>query len=104
MPSYQKLVRDRIAERIREKGESPITRTLDTSEFRDELERKLQEEVAEVLESKNTEELADVLEVLMALAESYETSWTAVEAARAAKAESHGRFATRTYLEGVAEA
>lgn len=101
MPSYQKLVRDLIAERIRQNGEEPITRTLEAEEFRRELERKLQEEVAEVLEAKSAEELADVLEVLMALAESYGTSWSLVEQARVEKVASHGAFATRTYLEGV---
>ncbi len=104
VPSYQKLVRDLIPERIRARGELPITRVLDSAEYRSELERKLQEEVSEVLEAQNAEELADVLEVLMALAETYETSWSVVESARAEKARSHGRFSTRTYLEGVEEA
>lgn len=103
MPSYRKLVRDLVPERIRAHGELPITRALGSVEYRSELERKLQEEVSEVLEAKSAEELADVLEVLMALAEAYETSWSAVESARAEKAHSHGRFTERTYLEGVEE-
>ena len=36
---YNKLIRDKIPEIIKENGENPITRILDTKEYKDELEK-----------------------------------------------------------------
>ncbi len=41
---YNKLVRDRIPEIIKNKGETPVTRVLKESEYKEELEKKLLEE------------------------------------------------------------
>lgn len=45
---YHKLVRDNIPAIIRQQGETPITRTLDSQEYARCLEEKLREEVEEV--------------------------------------------------------
>src|SRR5699024_12138031 len=42
-----KLVRDNIPDIIRADGKTPVTRILDQEEYLNELDRKLQEEVAE---------------------------------------------------------
>lgn len=70
MTEFQKLVRDKIPDIIRKQGETAHIRILEDTEYRQALENKLNEEVAEFYESKTLEELADVLEVVYALAES----------------------------------
>ena len=66
---YDKLVRDKIPELIRKAGETPVIRILEDAEYREHLEKKLDEEVAEYHKDKNMEELADILEVLFTLNE-----------------------------------
>lgn len=61
---YNKLVRDKIPEIIAESGKVAIYRRLDDEEYKIELEKKLDEEVAEFHESKSIEELADIYLVL----------------------------------------
>ena len=41
---YNKLVRDKIPNIIKEKGETPVVKTLDEIEYKKELEKKLYEE------------------------------------------------------------
>ena len=67
---YDKLVRDEIPQIIEGQGKKAVTRILNDNEYREYLEKKLDEEVAEFHESKEVEELADILEVLIALAQS----------------------------------
>ena len=50
MPSYQKLVRDKIPEIIEVAGKKPVTHILDEAAYLDELDRKLSEECAEYQE------------------------------------------------------
>jgi len=66
--SYNKLVRDKIPEIIRESGKTCTIRYADEKEHLELLEEKLQEEVSEYVEAKNLEELADIMEVLFGLA------------------------------------
>lgn len=69
--SYNKLVRDKIPEIIKNNNETPVTRILSDDEYKIELEKKLLEEYYEVIEAtgKNRlEEIADMLEVMIALA------------------------------------
>ena len=68
---YNKLVRDKIPNIIKEKGETPVVRILDEIEYKNELEKKLYEEYKEVIEATGddrVEEMADMLEVIRALA------------------------------------
>ncbi len=64
---YDKLVRDKIPEILASKGIKATFRTLDETEYKEYLEKKLDEEVAEFHESKSIEELADILEVVETL-------------------------------------
>lgn len=101
MPSYKKLVRDRIPEIIEIDGKKPITHILDEATYLSELDRKLNEECAEYQESKSLEELADMLEVMYAIAEARGYSVAELEAVRKEKAAERGGFRDRIYLDGV---
>jgi predicted house-cleaning noncanonical NTP pyrophosphatase (MazG superfamily) len=91
-----KLVRDKIPQIIRSKGQEPVIYIADADEYRIRLRDKLQEEVQEYLISDNDrEELADILEVLYALARQAGTDHEQLEKLRAAKAEKRGGFADR---------
>ena len=50
-------------------GKNPIIRTLSDEEFLTELDKKLDEEIAEYQADKSLEEMADVLEVLFTICE-----------------------------------
>jgi len=74
MPSYNKLVRDLIPDRIRAKGERPLTYELTKSEMGSQLVLKLAEEAREIQEallsrdpSKLIQELGDHREVFITL-------------------------------------
>jgi len=68
---YNKLVRDKIPNIIKEKKETPVVKILDDDEYKEALEKKLYEEYQEVIEASGedrVEELADMLEIIKALA------------------------------------
>lgn len=96
--TFNKLVRDRIPEIIENSGKAAVTRTLEDEEYRRELERKLDEEVAEFHESGALEELADILEVVYALALTKGCSLERFLAVYQRKHDERGGFADRTYL------
>lgn len=103
---YNKLVRDKIPEIIKAKGEKPVTRMLNLDEYKHSLETKLKEECNEVITAdgqERIEELADVLEVLMALAKLEGASLDNVLAIANKKAEKRGAFNERIFLERVIE-
>ena len=95
-----KLVRDKIPEIIRADGKKPITRTLTTEEYLEELDRKLNEEIAEYQADKSLEEMADVLEVLFAICEARGHSVEELMEVREAKREKRGGFEERIFWSG----
>ena len=94
-----KLVRDKIPEIIRIDGKKPIIEILSNEDYLIELDKKLNEEVAEYQADKSIEEMADILEVLWALAEADGYSKEELLAACADKHEKRGGFAQRIFLE-----
>ena len=68
MKAYNKLVRDKIPEIIKESGRQCDYIIADKKEQLELLINKLDEEVLEFKEDRNLEELADIMEVLFALA------------------------------------
>lgn len=101
---YNKLVRDKIPNIIKEKGETPVVRTLDESEYKNELEKKLYEEYKEVIEatgSDRVEELADMLEVIRALANLENKNLNDVISVADRKNEKRGAFEEKIFLEKV---
>ena len=95
---YDKLVRDKIPELIQKAGETPVIRVLEDAEYREHLEKKLDEEVAEFHKDQNIEELADILEVVLALNESLGYSREELESAYLKKHEARGGFSDRVFL------
>jgi len=94
--NHGKLVRDKIPQIIRSRGQEPVIYTADIEEYSTRLRDKLREEVEEYLASDDDrEELADILEVLYALARQTGTDQEQLEKLRAAKAEERGGFADR---------
>lgn len=98
MTVYNKLVRDKIPDMIRDQGEVPRTRILEDGEYTAHLEAKLDEEVAEFHRDRNLEELADILEVVYALAEDLGHTRQELEAVYDHKHEDRGGFRDRVFL------
>lgn len=100
---YNKLVRDKIPQIIREQGKTCTIRVLDEMEYICLLEKKLQEELDEYLESRSTEELADLLEVMMAVAKVSGNDWEVIEQLRVQKRQARGGFDDRIALLEVSQ-
>lgn len=92
MKSYNKLVRDKIPEIIKEAGKTCNIRYADEKEQLKLLEEKLQEEVSEYIEAKNLEELADIMEVLFGLAKNLGVSEEGLLKCREDKRSQRGGF------------
>ena len=101
MKAHNKLVRDRIPERIERSKKKPVIRILTDEEYITELDRKLNEECAEYQADKSIEELADMLEVMYAIAEARGWSVSELETVRKEKTEKRGAFKEKIYLEYV---
>lgn len=99
MKEYNKLVRDKIVDIIEADGRKAEYRILDNVEFRNELNKKLQEEVHEYLEDNNVEELADIVEVIYGILNSMDVSIDDFEKIRLAKKEKRGAFNKKIFLE-----
>lgn len=95
-----KLVRDKIPQIITAAGKTPITRIMDHTEYLAELDKKLNEEIAEYQADKSIEEMADVLEVLFAICEARGHSVDELMKARDAKREARGGFEQKIFWSG----
>ncbi len=101
--SASKLVRDKIPQIIKEEGKTPITRTLTDEEYLVELDKKLNEEIAEYQADKSIEEMADILEVLFAICEARGHTVDELIAIKESKKEARGGFAERIFWSGNEE-
>jgi predicted house-cleaning noncanonical NTP pyrophosphatase (MazG superfamily) len=98
MGSYDKLVRDNIPEHLDSKGISYEKRIANVEEYKEELIKKLDEEIKEFMEAKNSEELADIIEIVEALKKLPEFS--NVEEIRIKKLNEKGGFEKKIILKG----
>lgn len=100
---FNKLVRDRIPEIIRNNNEEAITRILNDDEYKKALENKLLEEYNEVLTATEgndyIEELADMLEVIDALASTQNKSLEDIIKIKEEKLNKRGGFKKKLFLE-----
>ena len=99
MKVYNKLVRDKIPDIIKEKDNRDcVTEVLDDEKYLEELNKKLQEELKEYLESGEVEELADIEEVLRAILKTKKVSYENFEKVRKDKVEKRGAFDKMIFL------
>ena len=103
MKTYNKLVRDKIPDIILKDHCLPTTRILDDSEYLEELNKKLLEEVNEYLKDDNIEEMVDILEVIRAILDFKGTTYEEIEDKRVKKLKKRGGFKDKVYLEKVME-
>jgi predicted house-cleaning noncanonical NTP pyrophosphatase (MazG superfamily) len=100
---YNKLVRDKIPEIIKEKDKVPIIHIADEKEYWDKLKTKLKEEADEFTQDSNKEEMADIFEVITAI-NSFK-GWTIEEIVEVQKKkrEERGGFENKIILDEVKE-
>ena len=98
MKTYNKLVRDKIINIIEADGRKAQYIILNNEEYKEELNKKLQEEVKEYLEDNCVEELADIVEVIYGILEAKNISLEEFEKVRQDKVERRGAFHKRIYL------
>lgn len=96
---YNKLVRDRIPEIIKQKGKIPVTHIASDNEYWEKLKEKLKEEVEEFLEDGSKEEIADILEVIYAVCDFKKIDKEELEVLRKKKAEERGGFKKKIILD-----
>ena len=93
-----KLIRDKMPEIMKAKGETPKTHIADEEEYKRLLIAKLVMEAHEYRLKLSAEELGDVLEVVHALAEQY-GGFEKVDGVRKKKTSERGNFSKRIVLE-----
>ncbi|MCA1060288.1 nucleoside triphosphate pyrophosphohydrolase [Rossellomorea aquimaris] len=102
MPSYNKLVRDKIPQIIESKGKEFSTKILNDEDYIQYLKEKAYEELDEYCAAETdgeaVEELADLLEVVRALSKQHGFTIEEVEAVRKDKAEKRGGFQGKVFL------
>lgn len=96
---YHKLVRDKIPEHIRSKGEMVVSHVADDAEYWQKLKEKLLEEVQEFVKDESAGEIADLLEVIDAVVEYKHFDLKVIEEIKQKKAEERGRFKDRIILD-----
>lgn len=96
---YNKLIRDKIPEYIKNKDGTPIIHIADEAEYWQKLKEKLIEEAEEFIKNDNIEEFADILEVLEAIADYKGFDSEKVASLKARKAEERGKFKKRIILD-----
>jgi predicted house-cleaning noncanonical NTP pyrophosphatase (MazG superfamily) len=102
MPTYNKLVRDKIPQIIENSGKKFSTEVLNDKDYIKYLKEKAYEELDEYCAAETDgealEELADLLEVIWALAKLHGSSIERVDAVRKDKASKRGGFQEKVFL------
>jgi len=101
--TYNKLVRDKIPEIIKETGAQCEYHVATGEDLKKALYNKLAEEINEFIEDPCVEEMADIQEVLWAIQEFYNLSEYEILENVYSKVEKRGRFEEGYILESVEE-
>jgi len=101
MVKYNKLVRDKIPEIIKEKGKVSQTHIANDKEYWEKLKEKLTEETNEFFKENNEEELADILEVIEAICKFKRYNKKKIEEIKKEKANKRGGFDKKIILDEV---
>ncbi len=96
---YNKLVRDKIPEIIKQKGATLISHIADEKEYWEKLKEKLLEEIKEFSKNEVIEEMADILEVIEAIIDYKEFDIEEITEIKEKKAQVRGKFKERIILE-----
>ena len=105
---HNKLVRDKVPQIIKENKQIPTIRKLNEEDFVNELFRKLEEEVQEIIGARNDKnelvmEIGDVYEVLDAIIDLYKLDKSLILELQKKKKQERGGFEGKIYLESVEE-
>ena len=101
--NYNKLVRDKIPQIIKDSGKECICETLSDEEYIRMLNEKLVEEAKEYIKTGDIEELADMGEVMHAILDYKNTSLEEFQKIRMEKLQARGGFKDRILLKEVIE-
>jgi len=96
---YNKLVRDKIPEYIKSKGDTPIIHIADDEEYWKKLKEKLQEEIEEFDANETIEEMADIYEVIDAMRDYKKFDEKELSLVKDKKAKERGSFKKKIILE-----
>ena len=95
---YNKAIRDKIPEIIKNSGNNCNVKKLTDDEFLIEIEAKLREELEEYFQSKSVEELADIIEVVNRISVLRGVSEEELEKIREKKSTERGKFDENLFL------
>jgi len=99
---YNKLIRDRIPEIIKEAGWASTIRTLKKSEFLNALKKKVLEEAGELIRAKDkkgiVDEIVDIQELLNVLSSELKLTESGLKRLQDAKRKKRGGFKKRLFL------
>lgn len=95
---YNKAIRDKIPEIIRNSGNQCDVKKISDLEFLNAMEKKLHEELAEYEETKSVEELVDLLEVIYRIAELKGINQKEIASMRKQKNDERGGFSKNLFL------
>ncbi len=98
---YNKLVRDKIPEIIKQDNKTPMIHIAENSEYWEKLKQKLLEEVNEFIVEPTNEELADILEVVDAICDFKHFNKQELIHLKQQKVNKRGGFKKRIILEKV---
>ncbi len=96
---YNKLVRDKIPEIIKKKGEECKIHIADGKEYLRKLKEKLLEGIKEFDENETIEEIADILEIIDAMCSFKRFNRKKIEMVKKKKTKERGGFKKRIILE-----